>query len=62
MIEAHSGAGPLSTDTAMPVNTSDTPECGSNVNPKNFLTVCGACVTDAPKYAPLYLPIARAVI
>ena len=49
MIEAHSGAGPLSTDTAMPVNTSETPEWGSSVKPKNFLTVLGACVTAAPK-------------
>ena len=62
MISAHSGAGPLSTDTAIPVNTSETPECGSRVKPRYFFTVSGAWVTAAPKYAPLYLPIARAII
>ena len=62
MIWAHSGAGPCSTDTAMPVNTRDTPECGSRVKPRYLRTVSGAWVTAAPKYAPPYLPTARATI
>ena len=62
MIEAHSGAGTLNTDTAIPVNTRETPEWGSSVKPKYFFTVSGAWVTAAPKYAPLYLPTARAMM
>ncbi len=34
---AHSGAGAAKTETAIPVNTKETPECGNNVNPKYFL-------------------------
>lgn len=49
MIFALSGAGVESTETAIPVNTSDTPECGSNVSPKYFFTVSGDLVTLAPK-------------
>ena len=49
-------------DTAIPVNTRETPEWGSSVKPKYFFTVSGAWVTAAPKYAPLYLPTARAMM
>lgn len=56
IIRAHSGAGPDRTETAIPVNTRETPEWGSRVRPRYFLTVSGDFVTDAPKKAPKYLP------
>ena len=62
IICAHSGAGLLKTDTAIPVKTKETPEWGSNVNPKYFLTVSGDLVILAPKYAPKYLPKALMII
>ena len=46
---AHSGAGAAKTETAIPVNTKETPECGNNVNPKYFFTVTGALVIEEPK-------------
>ena len=62
MIFAHSGAGPVSTDTAIPVKTRDTPEWGSKVKPRKFRTVLGDLVTAAPKNAPKYFPNARAMM
>lgn len=62
IIFAHSGAGPFKTETAIPVNTNDTPECGSNVSPKYFFTTCGERVIAAPKNAPLYFPTALDII
>ena len=62
IIFAQSGASPANTDTAIPVNTSDTPECGKRVSPSYFLTLSGDFVTLAPKYAPKYLPAARTMI
>ena len=47
-MRAQSGAGPCSTDTATPVNTSDTPEWGSRVRPRYRRTVAGAWVARAP--------------
>ena len=54
-MDAHSGADPLSTDTAIPVSARDTPEWGGSVKPGNFRTVAAA-----HRYAPPYLPSARA--
>ena len=45
--------------TAIPVNTNDTPESGSQVKPKYFVTFGSAFVHFPPKYAPPIFPIAR---
>lgn len=36
----------------MPVKTNETPECGSSVRPRYFLTVSGMWVIFAPVIAP----------
>ena len=56
IILAHSGAGVANDETAIPVKTRDTPECGNNVKPKYFLTVSGHLVIVAPNLAPKYFP------
>lgn len=43
---------------AIPVNTKETPECGSKVNPKNFVTVGSAFVNFPPMKAPPIFPTA----
>lgn len=48
-ILAHSGAGAFKTETAMPVNTKETPEWGRRVRPRYFLTVSGDFVMLASK-------------
>ena len=55
----HSGAGPDSMETVIPVKTRETPEWGNRVRPRYFLTVLGEWVIQEPKYAPKYLPAAR---
>ena len=46
----------------MPVNTSETPECGKSVSPRKLRTVLGERVIAAPANAPRYFPAARARI
>lgn len=57
-IEAREASIDVNVVTAIPVNTKDTPECGSNVNPRYFVTVEGALVNLPPIYAPPILPTA----
>ena len=45
-------------ETAMPVNTKDTPEWDNNVNPRYFVTEASAFVIFPPKYAPPIFPMA----
>ena len=47
------GSITLSDAAAIPVNTSETPECGKSVKPRNFVTVGGALVIFPPINAPL---------
>ena len=59
---ASSGSIALNAFTAIPVKTSDTPECGSNVNPRYFVTVGSAFVILPPRYELPIFPIARDTI
>lgn len=56
--DAEEGSKPDSVDTAIPVKTSDTPECGRSVNPRYFVTVGAAFVSLPPRKAPPILPAA----
>ena len=61
-IAASEGSMEFSVVTAIPVNTKDTPECGSNVNPRYLVTVGYAFVSLPPRYAPPILPTALEMI
>ena len=56
------GSAGESTEHTIPVNTRDTPECGSSVSPRYFLTVTGMPVIFAPVLAPKYFPKALAAM
>lgn len=57
-IDAREGAIDESVVIAIPVNTRETPECGSNVKPRYFVTEGSALVNLPPIYAPPIFPTA----
>ena len=58
-IFASDGSKPFKADTAIPVKTRETPECGRRVNPRYFVTAGSACVIFPPRKAPPIFPAAR---
>ncbi len=57
-IEAREVSIAAKVETAIPVNTKDTPEWGSYVNPRYFVTEGSAFVILPPQYAPPIFPAA----
>ena len=57
-MEAKEGSIEVSVVTAIPVKTSDTPECGNSVKPRYLVTSVQAPVNFPPIYAPPVLPMA----